>query len=358
MSRSLSRWQALLLGLVVLISLGMGGLGLFVVGSQTWPGRNDLHVLVGFPEILGVEVGTRVRIQGVDAGEVVRVVAPREPDELVILRLRIKGDYRHLVRSSSLVQIVPEGMLGGKVLEIRPPVSRSGQPPPDLSPADEDCLLAGETPPTLNDLLTQIGQTMRGVENGQGTLGKLVKDPQAYEALVGLLRSSNDAVERSKDAIQTIQRDADALKKVPVLGGYIEDPVGLLVRPACEKHRRLFAEADLFEPGRAVLTAEGRERLDELAAWLTEWKLKGSEVVVVSYARPQSVEARVAINVTRQQSEAVAAYLKSSQKIHRMGWFGSRRVTALGMGTQLPPQAEREELPPARTEVVVFIPQN
>jgi hypothetical protein len=41
-----------------------------------------------------------------------------------------------------------------------------------------------------------------------------------------------------------------------------------------------------------------------------------------------------------------------------MGWFGSRKVTALGMGTQPPPQAEREELPPARTEVVVFIPQS
>lgn len=356
MTRSLSRWQALLLGLIVLGSLGLGGFGLFVIGSQTWPGRNDLHVQVGFPEILGVEVGTRVRIQGIDAGEVVRIVPPETPDGPVILRMRIRGDYRSLVRLSSTVQIIPEGMLGSKVLEIRPPASRPGETAPDLSPAEEDALLRGDSPPSLNDLLAQIGQTMKGVQKGQGTLGKLVNDPQAYDALVGLLRSSNEAVEKSKDAITTIQRDADALKKVPLLGGYIEDPVALLVRPNSERQRRVFAESELFEPERAVLTAAGRERLDELSGWLNESRLKGSEVVVVSYADAKKSEARVAGNITRQQSEAVIEYLRSSQRIHKLGWFSSRKVTALGMGTQPPPQPERETVPAARCEIIVFVP--
>ena len=42
---------------------------------------------------------------------------------------------------------------------------------------------------------------------------------------------------------------------------------------------------------------------------------------------------------------------------HRMGWFSSRKVTSLGQGTTLPPETERESLPPARVEVVVFVPQ-
>src|SRR5262245_10673184 len=140
-TRSLSRWQALLLGVVVLAGLGLGGFGLFVVGSRVWPGQNDLHVQVGFAEIKGVEVGTRVRIQGIDAGEVERIPPPETPSSPVLLRLRVKGEFRHLVRVSSTVQIVSEGMLGGKVVEIRPPARKPGQPAPGSSPAYEDDLL-------------------------------------------------------------------------------------------------------------------------------------------------------------------------------------------------------------------------
>ena len=51
MSRSLSRWQALLLGLIVLSASGLAAAGLFAVGSRGWYGKDALHVRVGFPEI-------------------------------------------------------------------------------------------------------------------------------------------------------------------------------------------------------------------------------------------------------------------------------------------------------------------
>jgi phospholipid/cholesterol/gamma-HCH transport system substrate-binding protein len=355
-SRSLSRWQALMLGLVVLAGAGLGGLGLFVVGSRVWPGRHDLHVHAAFAEIRGVEVGARVRIQGIDAGEVVGIAAPGSPHDPVVLRLRVRQEYRHLVRASSTVQIVSEGMLGGKVVEVRPPARKTGQPEPE--PAAEGEMLAGTSAKELGDVLGDVGEAIEGVRNGDGTIGKLVRDPQVYEALVGLIRASNEAVEKSKDTMSSIQRDADALKRVPILGGYIDDPLGLLVRPSHERTRKVFPEADLFEPGRAVLLQKGKDKLDELASWFGEMKQKGSEVVVVSYADPKAGDAKAALAVSRQQSEAVAEYLKSSQKIHKLGWFTWRKVVPLGMGTQAPPQRETEPLPPARTEVVVFIPQS
>jgi phospholipid/cholesterol/gamma-HCH transport system substrate-binding protein len=356
MSRSLSRWQALLLGLIVLSASGLAAAGLFAVGSKGWYGKDALHVRVGFPEIRGVEVGTRVRIQGMDAGEVVRIDPPDGPHQPVLVRLRIKNEYRHLVRVSSTVQIVSEGMLGGKVLEVRPPPLVSGRIAPDMSLAEEDAVLACERSADLPDVLAQMSATLEGVQNGEGTLGKLAKDPEAYKALVSLLRNGNDAVEKSKDTMASIQRDADAIKKVPWIGGYVDDPVALLVRPTAEKHRRLFAESDLFEPGRAVLTAAGQKKLDELIPWLEGLKHKGSDVVVVSYADPRKSDARPSVAVTKQQSEAVVEYLRKNGA-HRMGWFSSRKVTSLGQGTTLPPQTERESLPPARVEVVVFVPQ-
>ena len=157
--------------------------------------------------------------------------------------------------------------------------------------------------------------------------------------------------------MSSFQQDADAIKRLPVVRNYVEDPYTLLVRPDCDRNRRYFAEAELFEPGRAVLTEKGRQRLDELAPWLTHLKHKGSEVIVVACADPKSVSPGLARTITKQQSETVCTYLKGHHAVQKMGWFQSRNVTALGLGTTPPPLPEAEPLPPSRIEVLVFVPR-
>lgn len=347
MARTLSRLQATLLGLIVLLGITLAVLGLFAVGSRGWFGKNPLHVRVGFAEIRGVEVGTRVRIQGIDAGEVVNILPPDSPEGLVVLRLALKEQYRRLVRSSSTVQIVSEGMLGGKVLEIHRGQLKSSQ---GDAPAAEDALLDSEANTELADVLGQVKQTLEGIRNGDGTLGKLARDPQAYDALL-------EMIQQGRETIASIGQGADAVKQMPLVRDYVEDATGLLVRPNCECNRKYFAESDLFETGRAVLTAQGRERLDQVAPWLEGLKHKDSEVVIVSYADPHKSPPRLAHALTRQQSEAVCDYLKRQHSIQKMGWFSSRKVVALGQGVNSPPAPERDPLPPARIEVLVFVPQ-
>lgn len=342
MSGKLSRLQALILGLIVLVGLGLGVAGLFAVGSRGWFGKHPLHVRAGFRDIRGVEVGTRVRIHGIDAGEVVGILPPESPDSPVVLRLSLKDEYRRLVRADSTVQIVSEGMLGGKVLEIH---RGNGEP------AAEDALLESENSTELADVLGQVKQTLDGIRNGDGTLGKLARDPQAYDALIDLLH-------QGRDTVASIGQSADAVKQMPLVRDYVEDAAALLVRPNCERNRRIFTEAELFEPGRAVLTAQGRKSLDRLESWLEGMKHKGSEVVIVAYADPHKASSpKLAHTLTRQQSEAVCDYLKREHSIQKTGWFSSRKVTALGQGVNAPPAPERDPLPPARIEVIVFVPQ-
>jgi phospholipid/cholesterol/gamma-HCH transport system substrate-binding protein len=341
-SRSLSPLQALLLGAVVLAGLALGAAGLFTVGGNAWPWSHAFHLRAGFPRIHGVEAGTRVRVQGMDAGEVEAINLPEQPGGNVVLRLRLRAELRNLVRADASAQIVSEGMVGGKVVEIDP--GRSDQPVAD------EALIATRPSAELTDVLAQVSGTLQGIRDGEGTLGKLAKDPEGYAALLALLR-------QSEKTMASVQRDADALKRVPVLGGYVEDPQALLVRPNCERNRWVFVEGDLFEPGRAVLTGPGRRHLDDIAPQLNGFRQKGTEVVVVSYADPKATPADNALTLTRQRSEAVCNYLKDQYQVHKVGWLGSRKVTPLGMGTNPPPAPETENLPPARVEVLVFVPQ-
>src|SRR5262249_39660886 len=261
MSRSLTRLQALVLGVVVLAGLVLGAAGLSAVGGRYWPWNPTFHLKAGFARIHGVEVGTPVRVQGMAAGEVEAIDLPDHPRGAVLLRRRLHGGLRRLVRADATAQIVSEGMVGGKVVEIAPGTSADG--------VADDALLATRPSAELTDVLAQVSGTIQDIRGGQGTLGKLVKDPEGYAALLALLQ-------HGQKTMASVQQDADALKRVPYLGSYVEDPQALLVRPNCERNRWCFAEQDLFESNRAVLTAPGRQRLDDIAPKVNAFRQQGT----------------------------------------------------------------------------------
>lgn len=425
MSRSLSRLQAATLGFVVLLGLGLGALGLFAIGDRHGFGSNSFHAVVGFDDVGGVEVGTRVRVQGIDAGDVEAILPPDVPGDAVKLRLRLKGALRHLIRADARVQIVGEGLLPGKIVRIVPgradaePVADGGQlaalASPDL--ADELAQASGKlndvlaevkvalaefrkgqgpagkmtqemTTATvrLNKLLARADQTLAAVERGEGTLGKLLKNDSLYTELTTTLGQVNGALDDLRsgkgtlgqlvkndnaytEAVQSlhevrkmvvsVKQNADAIKALPVVRNYVVDPNKALIRPNCKRLRKWFPEKAIFEPGRAVLTSQGRRMLDNLASWLKEHKEEGSEVVVASFASPDQ-NGDFAQTLTQQQSQAVVDYLRSRHKVHRVGfwWWSNRTVRAIGCGIHAPPVPETETLAAARIEILVFIPEN
>jgi phospholipid/cholesterol/gamma-HCH transport system substrate-binding protein len=342
-SRSLSRVQAVLLGVAVCAGLAVAGVGLFAVGSRQWLWGDSFHVRVGFRRIQGVEVGTRVRVLGRAAGEVEAVELPANPSGEITLLLRLDGRVRPLVRADAVAQIVAEGMVGGKVIEIDPGSDAA-------APVADNSLIASRPATDLTAVLDQVNHTLHGIADGRGSLGRLVKDDEAYRELIQLIR-------QGRGAVASLKQNADALKGLPVVRSYVRDPLRELVRPDCERNRQWFAEADLFEPGHAVLTAPGRQRLDELVPWLEGLKHKGSEVVVAGYAAPGQ-DPDVAQTLTQKQSEAVCEYLTGHHAVQKLGWFTRRRVTPLGCGVDDPPLPEPEPLPRPRVEVVVFVPQS
>jgi phospholipid/cholesterol/gamma-HCH transport system substrate-binding protein len=342
-SRSLSRFQALLLGVVVLAGLGLGAAGLFAIGNRQWLWNDTFHVQVGFHQVRGVEVGTRVRVKGRDAGEVVAVEDPAAPEGDVVLRLRLDGRLRQVIRADASAQIMGEGLIGGKVVEINPGTSAAAPV------ADNARIVASKSAAELNDVLAQVDGALKEIRKGQGTLGKLVKDEEAYVELLKMVRQGSGT-------LTSIQQGADAIKAMPIVRNYVKDAQKLLVRPNCERNRYWFPEADLFEPGRAVLTAHGRQELDRLAPKLEGLKHKNSEVVVSGYA-DAALDAQAALTLSQAQSEAVCGYLKDHHAVQKMGWFSRRKVTPIGLGANPPPAPDKDDLPRPRVEVLVFVPQ-
>jgi phospholipid/cholesterol/gamma-HCH transport system substrate-binding protein len=341
-SRALTRLQAILLALAVLCGLGLAGFGVYAVGNRQLLWSEHFHVRVGFAQVRGVEPGARVRIQGIDAGEVVAVEAPQTPGGEVLLRLRLAGKFRQLVRQNASAQIVGESLVGGKVVEIDPGNTSA-------EPVADDALIASRPTAELADVLGQVDGVLQGVRDGKGSLGKLVKDDELHGQLVAMLR-------QGQGTLGSIKQDADALKALPLIRNYVKDAHKLLVRPECEVNRQWFVESDLFEPGNAILTTNGRRSLDRLAPWLEGLKHKGSDVVVAAYANP-STEPQLAMTLSQKQAEAACAYLKDQHAVQKMSWLTRRDVTPIGLGVNPPPVQDKEKLPAPRVEVLVFIPR-
>jgi phospholipid/cholesterol/gamma-HCH transport system substrate-binding protein len=423
-SRTLSRWQALLLGLVVLAGLGLGAAGLFAVGSRNWAGSDAFTVVAGFQDIGGVEVGTRVRIQGIDAGEVIAVEPPGMPGGEVQLQLRLAGRLQHLVRTDARVQIVSEGLFAGKLVRILPGTAGAAQvadggilashPTTELTEGLAQATVklnraleeltstvqefragkgnAGEmtrdlaaAAVKLNRVLDQAETTFQALNKGEGTLGQLLKDRALYESAtntlshiekalyeirngegtLGKLVKGNEVYNEALQSLQDVRRmvssvkqNSDAIKALPVVRTYVVDPNKELIRPDRKRLRKWLPEAKLFQPGRAVLTDAGRRQLDTIAAWANGNKEKGSEVVVASFADPK-MNADLAQTVTQKQAEAVCEYLTSQHDVHKTGfwWWSRRSVRPVGCGVNQVPVPEKEKLPPARIEVLIFVPE-
>jgi phospholipid/cholesterol/gamma-HCH transport system substrate-binding protein len=341
-SRSLSRSQAVVLGAVVFVALGLGTLALFAVGNQQWMLGDTFTISAGFKNVRGVEEGTRVRVQGIDAGEVAKVQLPEAPGGDVMLKMRLHGRFRNLLCADASAQIVNDNMMGGKVVEIEPGKAAER--------VQENAVIASRTSTELTDLLGQGSDVLGGLRDGKGTLGRLNTDDTLYKELVGLARES-------RNTVKSIKQDADAMKDLPIVGGYVKDPERVLYRPDCERNRQWFREDELFEPRRAVLTSQGRQKLDALVPWLEGLKHKGSEVVIASFAEP-GLEPQSARALTQKQSAAVCDYLTGKHGVQKMGWFSwSRKVTPVGCGDDVLPHDEKDKLPVPRVEVLVFVPQ-
>jgi phospholipid/cholesterol/gamma-HCH transport system substrate-binding protein len=415
--------QAVVLGLFVLAGLVLGGFGLFSVGSRQWV-PDAFTVRATFKDVGGVETGTRVRIQGIDAGEVTAIELPEQPGGEVLLRLRLAGRFRHLVTKDARVEIASESLLAGKVVRIVPGRAAAGvvgddallagAPSGDISQELTDASVKlnralgqvnsvidefrhgdgpiGQTTKDLNDaalrlnkVLAKADATLTDVQSGKGTLGKLLKDEKVYKDLslalaqinlalaelregkgtLGKLMKNNEmyaeavkSLQDMRQMVASVKQNADAMKSLPVVRNYVVDVSRELNRPDCRRYRKYYAEKKLFEPGRAVLTDGGKEILDGAADWLNDLKEAGSEVVVAAFADPK-LNSAFAQTLTEKQSQAVVDYLKTNHRVHRMGfwWWSNRTVRALGCGNGPSPVPERQSLPPARVELLVFVPE-
>ena len=106
------------LGLFIVVTMAMLGVGVFLIGDRDFLFRSTFPVKAVFHNVSGLNVGADVRVGGIRAGTVQKIELPHGPDEEVTVVMTMLGDVHNLIRTDSVAAIKTAGLLGDEFIEV------------------------------------------------------------------------------------------------------------------------------------------------------------------------------------------------------------------------------------------------
>jgi len=199
-------WSELRVGLFVLVGLLILAVAIFYVTGAGVFGPK-YRVKTYLPEVSGLATGAPVRLDGVEIGNVVRIsLVPREhgkpPDHMhnIQVDLRLDRNYQKDILTDSVASLVTEGLLGNRYVNIQRGFSGVPIKDGEAVPGGEEKAIkevverSADVLANLQALSADIQDLVAGVQQGKGTLGKLLTDDQAYKHLNSILSKGDEIV--------------------------------------------------------------------------------------------------------------------------------------------------------------------
>jgi phospholipid/cholesterol/gamma-HCH transport system substrate-binding protein len=183
------------------------GFGLFLIGDRRMLFSQSADYYTEFAQISALEAGAKVRVGGMDAGEVVEVRVPPAPGSKFQVKFRIVEKLFPVIRTDSMASIQTDGLLGNKFLLID--IGTTGMAPPGHT-------LSSREPFEIGDLLTKIRETVTAID---ATVGDVTSDvteatqtvAQAAKNVDQIIVGIQKPVARFTAAASKVSEDASAI---------------------------------------------------------------------------------------------------------------------------------------------------
>ena len=226
-------------GLFVLAALTLFAAGLFLVGNRNKAFDHHVEFYADYSNLNGLAKGAKVRVSGMEAGQVVDIQIPSSPSSQFRVKMQIDAKLRGLVRTDSVTTIGTQGVVGDIYLLIH---SGSPQAPaagnlstlPTKEPFDFDALLEkgngviNDADKTINDTdktITQLGGSLQttlgradttisnvndvvaGIKQGRGAVGLLLRNQQ----FAGEVQQTVDNAQKATGSLAHASGQADQM---------------------------------------------------------------------------------------------------------------------------------------------------
>jgi len=219
------RWSELKVGITVIVASAVLAFLIFLMSGSGGPFGSKLTLKSYFQSANGLRVGAPVTVEGVTVGNVKEIsLVPNRQLDPVEVTLKINKEYSFRIRKDSIAGLTSAGVLGDLYVDIDSKLAK-GQPAQDgdvlkaeEATSIEDTVKAGQnTLQNMDVLLKRMDRILATVENGEGTVGKLIKDPALFNKVNGMLNQMQgiiDEVNQGKGSIGKLLKDEELYRKV------------------------------------------------------------------------------------------------------------------------------------------------
>jgi phospholipid/cholesterol/gamma-HCH transport system substrate-binding protein len=162
------------LGLFIAGGLALFVFAIFIIGKQKNLFNPVFKLTTTFYNVSGLQVGNNIRFSGITVGTVDRIRIIN--DSTVRVDMLVRKEVKKFIKSDCEVAIGSSGLIGDKLLIITQgstgaPVVKEGQQLASAEPVELDAIMSN-----LEVTSEQLAEIMFNINNGNGTLGRLIKD--------------------------------------------------------------------------------------------------------------------------------------------------------------------------------------
>ena len=219
------RWSQLRVGVTVIVASIVLAILIFLMSGTSGPFSSKLTFYSYFQSTQGLRVGAPVTLEGVTIGNVKRIklVEGRQLDPVEVT-MKVDPSYGFRIKTDSVANLATAGVLGELFVDItskdaKGPVAKSGTYLKSLEASSiEDVVKAGQgTLQNMDVLLKRMDRILAGVENGEGSVGKILKDPELYNRANSMLEQVQgmiDSISKGKGSIGKLLNDDEMYNKI------------------------------------------------------------------------------------------------------------------------------------------------
>lgn len=207
------KWSQLRVGVTVLVASITLAVLIFVMSGTVSPFSRKIVLRAYFENAAGLVKGAPVRLSGVDIGNVgsVRIAHGGNPRTPVEILMKVSKRGAADIHTDSRATLATAGVLGATFIDIDSSKARGPQVhdgdvlPTTETPEIQDVIKSSQgTLDKLNVILGRVDDIVSSIQNGKGSVGKIINDPELYNranATVAELQNLADQVTSGKGSI-------------------------------------------------------------------------------------------------------------------------------------------------------------
>ena len=208
--------QKLYLGIFVIIATSLLIIALYFIGNKQNLFGNTFKISAIFNNVNGLVIGNNVRYSGINVGTVKNIEMINDTTICVDMLLETKI-LKH-IKKNAVATIGSDGLVGSMIINIIPDKESS-------EPIVSGDTIRSYSKITANDILTTLNTTNENaailtsdllkittaINQGQGTLGMLIKDNELAESLKQTILNLNKASLQATNTIKELNNIVNAV---------------------------------------------------------------------------------------------------------------------------------------------------